>query len=380
MEQRSRTIIVFFALAAILAIYLAPPGRKHDETQTGAGESGETGDGKPHSAAEGEMATPPEAALAADKTNGESENITARADDDMSESGEKGEGDERGGKNDDVSPWSRSHKAMVRLIAGDRGHKGKSGKGSGKGSAEGPDELTFMAAIQIKLEDGWKTYWRSPGEAGTPPEFDWTGTSGASVIEMKWPAPQKFADPYSATIGYKHEVVLPLRIRAQRADKPVKLALKMNYGICADICVPAQARLNLTIKPQMKGRQSMIARWLKKTPWEAKAIGEEHDGLAISRVEADFSSPSPHIAIEAKIPANAKNAELYAEAPGERFLPMARSADGGETGKKRFVIDLEKENGLDQLALTPLTFTLVADGRALSLTYSGGEKPASARN
>jgi DsbC/DsbD-like thiol-disulfide interchange protein len=33
-----------------------------------------------------------------------------------------------------------------------------------------------MAAIVLTLQQGWKTYWRSPGEGGgIPPEIDWTG-------------------------------------------------------------------------------------------------------------------------------------------------------------------------------------------------------------
>ncbi len=31
---------------------------------------------------------------------------------------------------------------------------------------------TRMAAVQLDLEPGWKTYWRAPGDAGIPPSFD----------------------------------------------------------------------------------------------------------------------------------------------------------------------------------------------------------------
>ena len=33
---------------------------------------------------------------------------------------------------------------------------------------------TRMVALHLRLAPEWKTYWRSPGEAGIPPEFDWS--------------------------------------------------------------------------------------------------------------------------------------------------------------------------------------------------------------
>jgi len=33
-----------------------------------------------------------------------------------------------------------------------------------------------MAAIRIELAEGWTTYWRSAGESGIPPRFDWSGS------------------------------------------------------------------------------------------------------------------------------------------------------------------------------------------------------------
>ncbi|MDO5529308.1 MAG: hypothetical protein Q4F71_07880, partial [Paracoccus sp. (in: a-proteobacteria)] len=32
-----------------------------------------------------------------------------------------------------------------------------------------------ITALELVLAPGWKTYWRSPGDAGIPPSFDWRG-------------------------------------------------------------------------------------------------------------------------------------------------------------------------------------------------------------
>ncbi|MCB1435055.1 MAG: hypothetical protein KDK75_21725, partial [Alphaproteobacteria bacterium] len=34
----------------------------------------------------------------------------------------------------------------------------------------------WTTGVQIELDDGWKTYWRMPGDAGIPPQFTWTAS------------------------------------------------------------------------------------------------------------------------------------------------------------------------------------------------------------
>ncbi|RME94510.1 MAG: cytochrome C biogenesis protein, partial [Alphaproteobacteria bacterium] len=62
----------------------------------------------------------------------------------------------------------------------------------------------LVAGIHVQLEKGWKTYWRSPGDAGLPPSFDWSGSRNVKSATVLWPAPKRFPDPYGASIGYKN--------------------------------------------------------------------------------------------------------------------------------------------------------------------------------
>ena len=41
-----------------------------------------------------------------------------------------------------------------------------------------------MAALQLTLAPGWKTYWRSPGDAGIPPSFDWSGSQNVKSVRI----------------------------------------------------------------------------------------------------------------------------------------------------------------------------------------------------
>lgn len=99
------------------------------------------------------------------------------------------------------------------------------------------------AAVQIELEAGWKTYWRMPGETGVAPRFDWSASENLKSADVLYPAPKRFIDSEGETIGFADRVVFPVVVEALDAAKPVKLKLRLDYGLCKEICIPASADL-----------------------------------------------------------------------------------------------------------------------------------------
>ncbi|MFU8777594.1 MAG: protein-disulfide reductase DsbD domain-containing protein, partial [Roseovarius sp.] len=97
---------------------------------------------------------------------------------------------------------------------------------------------SHMAALKFELAEGWKTYWRAPGEAGIPPQFDWRGSGNLAQAAPEWPTPKQTVTNGMRTIGYEHVLVLPLRVTPERAGQPVTLSVDMEIGVCSDICVP----------------------------------------------------------------------------------------------------------------------------------------------
>src|SRR5262245_46742836 len=111
----------------------------------------------------------------------------------------------------DASAWDGDQRAAVRLIAG------------------GPQKLDGVvvqtAGVQIRLADGWKAYWRYPGDSGVPPRFDFSKSTNVKSVTVRYPAPHRLTDDSGTTIGYKHGVIFPLVIVTNDAAKPVSLAL-----------------------------------------------------------------------------------------------------------------------------------------------------------
>jgi DsbC/DsbD-like thiol-disulfide interchange protein len=100
-----------------------------------------------------------------------------------------------------------------------------------------------MAAVKIALADGWKTYWRAPGDAGIPPHFDFSASENVASVEVQWPRPEVFESAGVRTVGYHHEMILPLRITPLIAGEDMRLAAGIDMGICEAICVPVQVDL-----------------------------------------------------------------------------------------------------------------------------------------
>jgi DsbC/DsbD-like thiol-disulfide interchange protein len=96
-----------------------------------------------------------------------------------------------------------------------------------------------MAALDLTLAPGWKTYWRSPGDAGIPPSFDWSGSENVTAVRIHWPAPSVFNTNGLQTIGYHDRLVLPVEITPKDPGKPIRLKVRMELGVCDEVCLPA---------------------------------------------------------------------------------------------------------------------------------------------
>ena len=132
---------------------------------------------------------------------------------------------------------------------------------------------TRVAGLKLELEDGWKTYWRSPGASGFPPQFDFSASQNVEDISIDWPAPNIFGSDEFATIGYEKSVVLPLLISPKVADQDIQVSLSADIGVCEDICIPTSFTLSQDIPAQANSRPSALMASLANGPWGVDDLG-----------------------------------------------------------------------------------------------------------
>src|SRR3954469_1280238 len=149
----------------------------------------------------------------------------------------------------DASPWQRDAHSAVRLLAGSR---------------SGP---VLLGGIAFQLEPGWKTYWRTSGDSGGPPRFDFSKSDNIEAVTVLWPAPVKFDDGAGGhSLGYHDQIILPLRMVAKNADKPVTLRAAINYAVCEKLCIPVEANAELPISSVASTEDSALFAALDTVP------------------------------------------------------------------------------------------------------------------
>jgi len=92
-----------------------------------------------------------------------------------------------------------------------------------------PGETRLL--LDVALEKGWKTYWRSPGEGGVAPAINWHQPVDAL---WHWPTPERFDVAGITTQGYRGDVSFPLILRGQVPDT---LSGVLTLSTCSNVCV-----------------------------------------------------------------------------------------------------------------------------------------------
>ena len=242
---------------------------------------------------------------------------------------------------EDASPWQRDSHSAVRLLAGSR---------SG---------AVLLGGIAIQLEPGWKTYWRTPGDSGVPPRFDFSKSENVEAVTVMWPAPMKFGDGAGGvSLGYKQQVVLPLRIVAKSADRPVTLRAEINYAVCEKLCIPVEASAELPFASVASTEDGALSAALDTVPKPAN-VGDPNP-VTIRDVKRQGKTS---VLVDVSAPAG-KEVNLFVEGPTPDWaLPVPKLVENSPPGVKRFSFELD---GLPPGA-NP-------DGSALKFTLVGGDR------
>jgi DsbC/DsbD-like thiol-disulfide interchange protein len=246
----------------------------------------------------------------------------------------------------DASAWAQDTQSAIRLVAG----ANKSG------------DTRLRAGLEIKLQPGWKTYWRYPGDSGVPPRFDFSGSENLGRAKVLYPAPHLFSDETGQSLGYKDNVILPLQVTPRQPGKPVKLRVKLDYAVCEKLCIPAEGRAELTFGAGDSALDAALAASEARVPAEASPAAI---GLIAKRVTGGLK---PLVFVELEAPSG-KPLDLFVEGPtAEWALPIPKPAQGAPAGRRHFAFELDGlPPGVDPKAPFELTFTVVEKDRALEI-------------
>ncbi|WP_237154537.1 protein-disulfide reductase DsbD domain-containing protein [Oryzibacter oryziterrae] len=110
---------------------------------------------------------------------------------------------------------------------------------------------SYRAGLVIDIPQGWHTYWENPGDAGIPPQFDFAASSNVQNAVVAYPAPERYFDGVNTSMVYTGRLVLPLTVTPTSPGDTVTLSVHLQYGLCAEVCVPAEADAAVDLAPDM---------------------------------------------------------------------------------------------------------------------------------
>jgi DsbC/DsbD-like thiol-disulfide interchange protein len=251
----------------------------------------------------------------------------------------------------DASAWDTDTHSAARLIAG---------------SLNPQAAAPVRAGIEIRLDSGWHTYWRYPGDSGVPPTFDFGGSVNVKSATVLWPAPHRFPDGAGGnSIGYKGDFVLPVHIVPQDASKPASLKVKITYAVCEKLCVPAEAKTELMLSGNAGAEDATLAAAEAQVP-KPVALGAGGN-LAIKSFHREPGGAHERVVVDVAAPDGAP-VDLYVEGPTPEWglpLPEPLPASGMTY---HFAFDLDGLPPGAHAAGATLTFTAVSGSEAIEVS------------
>jgi DsbC/DsbD-like thiol-disulfide interchange protein len=253
----------------------------------------------------------------------------------------------------DASPWQKEAHASTRLLAG-AAHKAGA-------------TTVLRAGIEIRLDSGWRTYWRYPGDSGAPPSFDFAGSQNVQSAQVEFPAPERFPDGGGGhSIGYADDVILPVRVIPADATRPVSLHVKIDYEACGTLCVPAKAAFDMTLTGQGTD-EATLEKAEQHVPKRTSLGAASGYALAILSVHREPGGARERVAVEVAAPPDAP-VELFAEGPtAEWALPLPEPVGSARGPTRRFTFDLDGLPPGAEAKGATLTLTAVSGDDAIEV-------------
>lgn len=222
----------------------------------------------------------------------------------------------------------------------------------------GKQSDVWSSGIYITMQNGWKTYWRVPGDAGVPPSFDWSDSGNVESVKVMMPLPHRFMDENGEGIGYKSEVVFPVDVKLRDPSKPAILSLKMSYAVCNDICVPVQAEVKLDIGARSVSDSDKFRLRVARAAVPVKSGADRLSVVSLRQIELDGRKS---LEISLRGIQSPSEADIFIEADGNSYFRKPELVDQSDE-MTTWRIAIDSTGGQDTLA-----------GKSVRLTIADGE-------
>ncbi|APR35120.1 protein-disulfide reductase DsbD family protein [Paraburkholderia sp. SOS3] len=234
---------------------------------------------------------------------------------------------------------------------------------------------TLDAGVEFRYPAGWHGYWRTPGDAGIAPIFNWSASQNVAGTTVSWPAPSRLVIAGLQNSVYTGDFILPVKIRLAHPDQPTHLALTIDYATCSNVCVPEHAELSLTLPAgtgtgAASAEAAAIAAAARSVPATAAQAG-----ISVVRNDLEPTKTGEHLRVELRSAGAAfQSPDLFVEGAGAG-LPAAPRVQLSDQGH-RAQLDVDLPRPDPQATVhAPLQLTVVDGARAATFAGPSASTP-----
>jgi thiol:disulfide interchange protein DsbD len=220
----------------------------------------------------------------------------------------------------------------------------------------------LVTGIRLRMEPGWHTYWRNPGDSGLSTKVQWELPEGLSAGAIQWPGPIRFNTGPLVSYGYHDEVLLPveLEVPAGLPSDRVHLKARVSWLECREVCLPGKADLELTLPVRARSAPGPAAGLFEATRgalpragegWRFAATADESGvSLAVApprgtTLDEAYFYPVTRRVIDYSEP------QVLRSAGGRYTLILPRDPNGGSVEGLEGVLVAKTEAGPETLAV-----------------------------
>lgn len=210
---------------------------------------------------------------------------------------------------------------------------------------DAPAEGKVRLLLDVTPNEGWKTYWRTPGDGGFRPTIAW---EPQVKTQWHWPRPVRFDSAGFSSVGYDRRVVFPLDVAT---DEQQRLRGKLTLSLCSTLCVVNTFPLDINLA---SGPSAQFAE-----AWDnaMRAVPPDNGPVAVKSVAADNDT----LTVKLTSPEGWSQPDLFPDNPTGVNLSPPQTAILGDTLTARFNVSDSQGKPLEASGLPPLSL-LVSDG------------------
>lgn len=223
--------------------------------------------------------------------------------------------------------------------------------------------------IEIVLDEGWKTYWRSPGDAGIPPRFDFSGSKNVGAAAIAFPAPQRDDDGISVSNVYHDRVLLPVTFGVNEGSQPAMLRLVADLGVCKDICLPVNLVASLDVPMGGPDAEDAVTIAAARAALPVAGQAGLFEVAGLKRVGGSDREPEFEARVVMK---RGGEGLLFVETPTDWYpaTPMVAKTDGLVDGERRYRFSVDRKTATTPLTGATIRLTLTENGAATSRAFT----------